>query len=147
LWQGFFGQNRILRDGLDLEHAPVGLKPDLAECGQVVKTLADIEAARVVLCNGTARRASRIIVGMLSEIFHWFVSLTEVLAVIATILLAGLVLALGAFRVLARIAAALAGLDPDSGAIEDETGDYFVGDGFADERDDSSREKPVVREH
>jgi hypothetical protein len=48
LLQGFFSQDRILRDGLDLDHTLVGLKPDLAECGQVVKTLADVEVARVV---------------------------------------------------------------------------------------------------
>jgi hypothetical protein len=48
LLQGFFSQDRILRDGLDLDHTLVGLKPDLAECGQVVKTLADVEVGESV---------------------------------------------------------------------------------------------------
>src|SRR6266436_4519914 len=31
LLQGLFGQNRIVRDGLDFEHTPVGLKSDVAK--------------------------------------------------------------------------------------------------------------------
>jgi hypothetical protein len=48
LLQGLFGQDRIRRDGLDFEPTPVGLKPDPGQCGQVVKTLADVEIACVV---------------------------------------------------------------------------------------------------
>jgi hypothetical protein len=47
LLQGSFRHDRVLRDGLDLEHAPVGLKPDLAECRQA-EALAEVEVAGVV---------------------------------------------------------------------------------------------------
>src|SRR6266478_6573905 len=48
LLQGLFGQNRIVRDGLDFEHTPVGLKSDVAKRRQVVETLSDVEVAGVV---------------------------------------------------------------------------------------------------
>jgi hypothetical protein len=62
LLQSLFGENRILRDGLDLEYAPVGLKPNFAECWQVMETLAKVEVVGVVDGGfGTQRLACLVI--------------------------------------------------------------------------------------
>ena len=37
-----------MRDFLDVQHTPVGLKADLPQCGQVLQRLADAEVARVI---------------------------------------------------------------------------------------------------
>jgi len=63
-----------------------------------------------------------IIVVVLWDLLQWFTSFVEVIAVITVILMAGLIIAMTAFWVLARILGRLAGphieLDPDDYEID-----------------------------
>jgi hypothetical protein len=83
---------------------------------------------------------------MPSEIFHWFVSLAEVLMVITIILLVGLVLAVVAFWIFARITGALSGMDADSDFSDDEFGDSFESEAGRAQLDDSKPEETFFRE-
>src|SRR5688572_305828 len=48
LFEGIFANRTIMRDFLDVQQTPVGLKADLPQCGQVLQRLADAEVARVI---------------------------------------------------------------------------------------------------
>lgn len=82
---------------------------------------------------------------MPSVIFHWTINLVEVLGVIAAILLGGLVLGLAAFRLLARIASMIAGVDPDSDPLDSEMTEDTWGAEPPAGLDDSNPEEPSVR--
>jgi len=83
---------------------------------------------------------------MLAEFFHWITGLAtdlaEVVTVVVVILLAGLVIAAGAFWVLARITGGLAGLESETNALDENADD--IGVDWMSEEGGTDRDEPSV---
>ena len=75
---------------------------------------------------------------MLWEVLHFFVNVVEVAAVIASILIAGLVIATAVFRILSRCLGKLAGPPPGSDSYDDEGNGYIDVEAFSIPSDDAS---------
>lgn len=75
---------------------------------------------------------------MLSEEFHWLVSLTEVVVVALAILLSGLTIGMSAFWFLSRVVDKLSGRTPELDPDEQERGEKLHADVISIPQDDDS---------